>query len=617
MAVRVFVLLFLSLFAMSAHAAEIILWPEGVPEPRVPAEPAEQVERAGKDGIARRKNVSTPRLVVYDIPQTDPATLRSAVVVVPGGGFSMLADEHEGSDACKWFNDRGIVSFLCLHRVPTRGMEQPNAGPVLDVQKSVYEVRRRASEYSLDPKKIALLGFSAGGQAAVVAAANPPRFERAEQTVPTRPDAVMLLYPWQILAADGKSLRTDLTIDATTPPMFIAQAADDTGSVPQGSLALYAALLEAKVPAEIHIYAGGGHGFGMRPRDNAPGTSDWPNRALDWLRTRWTPAAASAADAGNPACTDPARADGDFAFQGEYVGEVTHDGQPMRFGVQIIALGDGKFDAVAYPGGLPGDGWTPPNKIVGTGTRVGAAADAVVKLEGVDWGGVTRKGEIRTADGGTAIVVLADGGTAVAKLPKISRKSPTLGRQPPPGAVVIFDGAGPANEAETLEAPRITDDGLLMEGVSTKGGFGDGLWHIEFRLPYQPKDRGQGRGNSGAYVQGCYEVQMLDSFGLEGKNNECGGVYSVKAPSVNMCLPPLEWQTYDIEFTAPRFEGEKKTASPRMTVRHNGVVIQDDVEVPKITPGGPQKQEKPLGPLHLQNHGNPVRYRNIWFVPKP
>ena len=110
---------------------------------------------------------------------------------------------------------------------------------------------------------------------------------------------------------------------------------------------------------------------------------------------------------------------------------------------------------------------------------------------------------------------------------------------------------------------------------------------------------------------------MLDSFGLEGKNNECGGVYSVKAPSVNMCLPPLEWQTYDIEFTAPRFAGEKKTANPRMTVRHNGVVIQDDVEIPKITPGGPQKQEKPLGPLHLQNHGNPVRYRNIWFVPKP
>ena len=239
-----------------------------------------------------------------------------------------------------------------------------------------------------------------------------------------------------------------------------------------------------------------------------------------------------------------------------------------------------------------------------------------MKLEGVDWGGVTRTGEIRTLDGTTAIVVQSESGGDVAKLPKVNRKSPTLGQQPPSAATVIFDGAGPVNETKTLDAPRITADGLLMEGVTTKDSYGDGLWHIEFCLPYQPKDRGQGRGNSGAYIQGCYEVQMLDSFGLEGKNNECGGVYSVAAPGVNMCLPPLEWQTYDIEFTGPRFEGDKKITNPRMTVRHNGVVIQDNVEIPKITPGGPQQQERPVGPLHLQNHGNPVRYRNIYFQPK-
>lgn len=326
--------------------------------------------------------------------------------------------------------------------------------------------------------------------------------------------------------------------------------------------------------------------------------------------------AAVAANTGNPAYTDSGKTDADFPFQGEYVGEITRDGQPLRFGVQVIALGDGAFEAVAYPGGLPGAGWTPPNKIKGKGTRTGDGNNAVVKLEGVDWGGVTRTGEIRTLDGTTAIVVQSESGGDLAKLSKVNRKSPTLGQQPPSTATVIFDGAGPVVEADTLEAPRLTADGLLMEGVTTKDSYGDGLWHIEFCLPYQPKDRGQGRGNSGAYIAGCYEVQMLDSFGLEGKNNECGGVYSVAAPSVNMCLPPLEWQTYDIEFTGPRFEGDKKIANPRMTVRHNGVVIQDDVEIPKITPGGPQKQERPVGPLHLQNHGNPVRYRNIYFQPK-
>lgn len=267
-------------------AAEIVLWPEGVPEPRVPAEPAEKVEM-GKDGISRRSNVSNPRLVVYDIPRTDPAKLRSAVIVVPGGGFGRLADEHEGSDLCTWFNEHGVIAFLCLHRVPTGKLEQANAGPVLDAQKAVYEVRRRTVEYGIDPTKIALLGFSAGGQTALVAGANKPRFTPADPAVSVRPDAVVLVYPWKIVGPDNKGLRADVTIDATAPPMFIAQASNDPASVPQGAINLYLACLEAKVPAEIHVYEGGGHGFGMRPRDNAPGTADWPNRALDWLRTHW------------------------------------------------------------------------------------------------------------------------------------------------------------------------------------------------------------------------------------------------------------------------------------------------------------------------------------------
>lgn len=268
----------------SAPPAEIVLWPEGVPEPRVPAEPAEQV--TVQNGISRRTNVSIPRLVVHDVPRSDPATLRTAVIVVPGGGFSVLADEHEGSDMCRWLAEKGIVAFLLLHRAPTNKHEQPNAGPVVDTQKAVYEVRRRAAEYGIDPKRVVVLGFSAGGQTSLVAATNPPRFEPADKAISTRPDALMLIYAWKIVGADNKGLRSDVTIDTATPPVFIAQAGNDTGSVPQGSVNLYLACLGAKVPAELHIYETGGHGFGMQKRDHAPGTSDWPNRGLDWLRSR-------------------------------------------------------------------------------------------------------------------------------------------------------------------------------------------------------------------------------------------------------------------------------------------------------------------------------------------
>ena len=172
-------------------------------------------------------------------------------------------------------------------------------------------------------------------------------------------------------------------------------------------------------------------------------------------------------------------------------------------------------------------------------------------------------------------------------------------------------------EIHNPEAPRLPPGTSSETSPSpVKESFGDAVWHIEFRLPYQPKDRGQGRGNSGAYVMGSYETQMLDSFGLEGKDNECGGIYKAAAPSVNVCLPPLAWQTYDMVVTAPRFEGNKKVANARMTVKHNGTVIHDDIEIPTLTPGSPLKQEATKAPLYLQNHSNPVRYRNIWVLPK-
>lgn len=270
---------------IGAEPQEIVLWPEGVPEPRVPAEPAELVEKKA-DGIARRSNVSNPRIVVYDIPRAEPAKLRSAVLVVPGGGFGILADEHEGSDVCRFLNEQGIVAFLVLHRVPTGKMPVPNAAPVQDIQKAVQEVRRLAAEFRLDPAKIAVLGFSAGGQATLVAATNPPRFPGVDAAVSARPDAVLLLYAWKVAGEGNQGVRSDVTIDGTTSPMFIAQCGDDATSTPQGAVNLYLELVKAKVPVEIHIYEKGGHGFGLKAGNTLPGQLDWKARAIDWLRTR-------------------------------------------------------------------------------------------------------------------------------------------------------------------------------------------------------------------------------------------------------------------------------------------------------------------------------------------
>ncbi len=313
------------------------------------------------------------------------------------------------------------------------------------------------------------------------------------------------------------------------------------------------------------------------------------------------------AAAANPVITDPARTDTDYAVQGEYLGDLAGGGEPRRFGVQVIAAGEGRFDVVAYPGGLPGAGGVGERRTLGKAAPLG---DELV-VEQLDLGTGVKKVEIR--DG--AILVHHDGGPP-SKLPRLVRASPTLGQKPPAGAVLIYDGLNGSTDTGKLVGGRTSEDGLLMEGTTSTDPFGDALWHIEFRTPYQSRDRGQGRGNSGVYVQSAYEVQVLDSFGLKGENNECGGIYGVKAPLVNMCLPPLQWQTYDIEFSAPRFADGKKTTNARMTVRHNGVVVQQDTEVPNPTTAAPAGKEQPTGPLHLQQHGNPVRYRNVWVLPK-
>lgn len=295
--------------------------------------------------------------------------------------------------------------------------------------------------------------------------------------------------------------------------------------------------------------------------------------------------------------TDPAKAGKDFEIQGEYVGVVEADNR-QTWGGQVIALGDGKFRCVGYPGGLPGDGYKP-----GTETKI---------TDGKSEGDVAKfKGENYTLEiSGGQLLVKSEEGELLGTLMKVQRESTTLGQKPPTGATVLFDGSS----AEKFENGKLTADKLLEADCASKEKVGDHFLHIEFRTPFKPLARGQARGNSGVYVQGRYEVQVLDSFGLSGENNECGGIYQQARPIVNMCYPPLTWQTYDIEFKAAKYDGEgKKTKNAQITVRHNGVVIHDNLELKSGSPGRhPEGDSKDS--LYLQGHGNPVVYRNIWLI---
>ncbi|MGE5191710.1 MAG: DUF1080 domain-containing protein, partial [Deltaproteobacteria bacterium] len=208
------------------------------------------------------------------------------------------------------------------------------------------------------------------------------------------------------------------------------------------------------------------------------------------------------------------------------------------------------------------------------------------------------------------VVVKDSAGRSLGRLQKTLRMSETLRAPPPPGAKVLFSGF----DARHFAGGVVTPDHFLVAGADTKQPFGDFTIHLEFRTPYMPKARDQGRGNSGVYIQGRYEVQILDSFGLEGINNECGSLYKQRAPLVNMCFPPLAWQTYDIDFTAPRFDSAgRKTANARITIRHNGIVVHNNVEIKSKTGAGAPEGSAPR-PIKLQDHGNPVHFRNIWVV---
>jgi hypothetical protein len=289
--------------------------------------------------------------------------------------------------------------------------------------------------------------------------------------------------------------------------------------------------------------------------------------------------------------------DEDFAWQGEFVGWSSGVYGGTCWGLQVVALGDGRFSASLYPGGLPGQGARAEARRELTGVREGN------RLVLVDQG---RRFEVAPAE----VRVFHQNGRYLGRLERVARTSPTMGARPPRHARVLF------RSASDHQFPRaqLTAEGWLLSGGTTPEPVEDFVLHLEFRTPYMPYARGQARANSGVYIQRRYEVQILDSFGLAPEANGCGGLYRLEPPDLNMSFPPLNWQTYDIHFRAARFDDAGNKRSPaRVTVYHNGVAIHYQRVIPTKTGAGQPEGSQPL-PIYLQDHGNPVMFRNIWLV---
>ncbi len=322
--------------------------------------------------------------------------------------------------------------------------------------------------------------------------------------------------------------------------------------------------------------------------------------------------------------------DDDFVM-GNYQGTISGknwDGKNFR--AQVVALGNGRYRCVF----LYSIGDQPEQRVEIKGMKapLGTALLEQDKEKAKKMAEVNFDGEVDfgSAFGGKGKVsgkiknetftgtIQQGKETANFQLKRVFLTSPTLGQKAPEGAIVLFDGTN-TDKWDIKPHWQIMGDGSIQivgSNLQTKEELGDGLYHIEFMCPFMPNETGQARGNSGVYIFGRYEVQVLDSFGDPPADNLCGGIYKAATPKVCASLPPLQWQTYDITFTGPKFDANgNKIKNAFITVYHNGILIHDNVELKGPTPGGVSDKEAPKGVLMLQDHGDPVKYRNIWYKP--
>lgn len=265
----------------AAPLAPIPLWPEGVPGEADLKLPDESVELKGDYQIQILSNVSLPTLTVYPAETPNGA----AVIVCPGGGYNILAYSHEGTEICEWLNSLGITAGLLKYRVPRREGLDKHAPALQDAQRAIGLMRSRADEWKVDPQRIGILGFSAGGHLAAAAlASDGTRGYEADTTLDTAspvPDFGVLVYAAYLLDEQNPdALAPEVKVTETTPPTFLVVAHDDDRFV-EGSARFYIEMRRKNRPCELHIFAKGRHGFGFR--NTKEDIAQWPVLAAKWL----------------------------------------------------------------------------------------------------------------------------------------------------------------------------------------------------------------------------------------------------------------------------------------------------------------------------------------------